>query len=181
MLMNESTKVKLGYLGTVEGDLMYELARNKPDMVITLFENCKADEEKYFDMKREFFKINRDFKSYYIFNRTNGVDVFIELPLVSNTDIFKWTYKECGHKGRIKMLWTQLSKGSLRFNCAYYLNSKSAHISVMYEKATLHNLRINNADNEDILNAINKCISDFENRICYSVDRAEISNTNRFA
>ena len=179
--MNETTKARLGYLGTVEGSHMYEMACNKPDMVIALFDNCKADENKYFDMKREFFKVNRDVKSYYIFRRTNGADVFIDLPLVRDTETFKWTYKECGHKRSIKMLWTQLSKGSLRFNCAYYLGTKSANITVMYDKAILHNLRINNADNEEILDAINKWTKEFEQEIYCSVDVSEIENTNKFS
>lgn len=181
MLMNECTKARLGFLGTVEGSDMYEKACENPNIIINLFENCKADENKYFNMNREFFKVNRGTKSYYIFNRTNGADVFIDLPLVKDTEIFKWTYKECGHEKSIKMLWTQLTKGHLRFNCAYYLRNKNASVSVMYENVILHNLQINNADNEDILNAINECIADFEGKICYSVSTAEISNTNRFA
>lgn len=125
MLMNENTKVKLGYLGTVEGKSMYEMARNNPDMIISLFENNDADDNKFFDMNREFFKVNRDVKSYYIFNRKDGVDVFVDLPLVTDTNIFKWIYKEFGSNGRVKILWTQLSKGKLRFNCSYYLGNKS--------------------------------------------------------
>ena len=181
MLMKESNKVKLGHLGTVEGNMMYEAALNNPDLVITLFENSKADEDKIFDMNREFFKVNRDTKSYYIFNRTNGVDVFVELPLVTDTDIFKWTYKELGADGFVKVLWTQLTKGDLRFNCAYYLRSKSVRITVMYNKAILTYLNINNAENEDILNEINRYITDFKRAINHSVDADEMKNTNRFA
>ena len=181
MLMNECTKARLGYLGTVEGRDMYEKTCENPDIIINLFENCKADENKYFNMNREFFKVNRGAKSYYIFNRTDGADVFIDLPLVKDTEIFRWTYKECGHEKSIKMLWTQLTKGSLRFNCAYYLKHKSASISVMYGNAILHNLRINNAENEDILNEINRYITDFKRAINHSVDADEMKNTNRFA
>ena len=123
MLMNENTKVKLGYLGTVEGKSMYEMARNNPDMIIDMFKNMEPDVDKYCEVNREFFKVNRDVNSYYIFNRSNGVDIFMDMPLVTNTDVFKWTYKEWG---RSKTLWTQLTKGYLRFNCMY--NLKTNHL-----------------------------------------------------
>jgi hypothetical protein len=175
MLMNENTKVKLGYLGTVEGKSMYETARNNPDMIISLFENNEADDKKFFDMNREFFKVNRGVKSYYLFKRNNGVDLFIDLPLVTDNEIFKWTYKEWG---QVKTLWTQLVKGNLRFNCSYHLTTKNVHISVMYQKANLCNLWINNGDNEDILNKIQEYITQFGSEICYSVNSAEIENGN---
>jgi hypothetical protein len=179
MMINENTKVKLGYLGTIEGKSMYEMARNNPDMIISLFENTEADESKFFDLGKEFFKVNRDVKSFYIFNRNNGIEVFTELPLVTNTELFRWTYREAGSYAKSKMLWTQLSKGKLRFNCSYHLNTKNTHIVVMYEKAILQHLWVNNGDNEDILNTISEYIAEFEGVICYSVDAAELVNTNR--
>ena len=175
MIISESTKVKLGYLGAIEGKSMYEMTRNNPDVIISIFENNEPDETKFFDMGKEFFKINRDIKSFYIFKKGDGIEIFTEMPLVTNTKLFKWTYKEYG---RVKMLWTQVSKGNLRFNCSYHLSTKSVHITVMYEKAVLQNIWINNGDNEDILNAINEYIKDFGGEIYYSVDAAELVNTN---
>ena len=178
MMINENTKVKLGYLGTIEGKSMYEMARNNPDTIISLFENTEPDENKFFDMGKEFFKVNREDKSFYFFNRNNGIEIFTELPLVTNTELFNWGYREVGSAGRIKMLWTQLSKGKLRFNCSYHLSTKNVHIVVMYEKTPLKNIWINNGENEDILNAIKEYMTEFEGIIRYSVDAAELVNAN---
>ena len=178
MLMNENTKVKLGYLGTVEGKSMYEIVRNNPDMVIDMYKDIEPDADKYCGINREFFKVNRDIKSYYIFKRTNGVDIFEELPLVKDTDLFKWYYMK---RGQVDMLWAQLTKGYLRFNCAYHLKTKSTQIGVMYQRATLTNIWIDNGDNEDILNEIEKFNVEFEREICYSTNVAKLHDTNRLA
>ena len=165
MLMNENTKIKLGYLGTMEGKNMYEIALNDPDKIIDMYKKVKPDENKYCSINREFFKVKRDDDFYYIFGRTDGVDIFIELPLVTDTDLFKWTRKYRQYGGDI--LWTQLTKGNLRFNCSYSLLCKITTISVMYDKANVGNLRVNNGDNEDIMNAIEEFIEEFEGHVCY--------------
>ena len=178
MLMNENNKIKLGYLGTMEGKNMYEIALNDPDKIIDMYKDIEPDTDKYCEPNREFFKVNRNIKSYYIFKRTDGIDIFEELPLVTDTDLFKWTYIK---RGMAEMLWAQVSKGYLRFNCSYYLKNKSVHIAAMYEKATLKNIWVNNGDNEGILNAIEKFNAEFEGHVCYSTSSAELKNTSRFA
>ena len=179
MLMNENTKIKLGYLGTVEGKSMYNIALNDPDMVIDMFKKMKPNENKYCETNREYFKVKRQNEFYYVFGRTDGVDVFIEMPLVSDTELFIWTRKYRQYGGDI--LWTQLTKGELRFNCTYSLLCKSTSISVMFNKANVGNISINNGDNEDIMNRIEEFCAEFEGEVCFSTSCADIKNTNRFA
>ena len=64
MLMNENNKIKLGYLGTMEGKNMYEIALNDPDKIIDMYKKVKPDENKYCSINREFFKVKRDIDFY---------------------------------------------------------------------------------------------------------------------
>lgn len=170
MLFNENTKVRLGYLGTMQGKGIYEIARNNPEPIIELYKENEPDDKKYLDMNREFFKINKDVYSYYFFARENGTDIFVEMPLVKDDELFKWTRRDWG---RAKTLWTQLEKGFLRFNCSYYLTTKSVHINVMWDKANLKNIWVQNATNEDVLEAIKEWVAEFEGNVIYSVENTE--------
>ena len=68
MLMNECTKARLGYLGTVEGKAMYDVVRNNLDTIIDMFKDIEPDENKCCETNREYFKAKRGNKYYYIFN-----------------------------------------------------------------------------------------------------------------
>ena len=169
MLINENIKIRVGYLGTIEGKDMYDLAKNNPDNIISFFENMEPNEDKHFDMRRQFFKVNRNIKSYYIFARTDGVDVFVEMPLVMDTDLFKWAHRK---HGRFHSLWTQLNKGHFRYNCTYDLHSDNTHVNVMYNNKIVESMYLNKADNNDILKAITEFEEKFANDVRISVERA---------
>lgn len=175
MMINENVKVRLGYLGTMEGKGMYEKAQNNPDAIISIYEDNEPDGVATFDINREFFKVNKDVQSYYIYKRDDGVDVFLELPLVENTELFKWERRDWG---RSKTLWTQIQKGSLRFNCAYYLDTKSIHINAMWDNANIKSIWIKYGTNDDILAAINDVILEVRSRIVYSTESAELKNAS---
>lgn len=175
MIINESTKVRLGYLGTMEGKSMYEVVRNNPEPIIELYENNEPDDKKYLDMSREFFKVNKDVYSYYFFAKGNSVDIFVEMPLVKDDELFKWIRRDWG---RTKALWCQLHKGNLRFNCSYHLATKSVHINVMWDNANLKNIWLKNATNEDILEAIKEWSTDFEGEVFYAIENADLTNKN---
>ena len=177
-MINENTKVRLGYLGTIEGKDMYENARNNPESIISLYEGNEPDDTKRLEMNREFFKVNQDVYSYYFFKRTNGTDIFVEMPLIKDDEMFKWIRRDWGRYGRVKTLWTQLQKGFLRFNCSYHLDTKSAHINIMWENTHLKNIWIQNATNEDILAAINEWVVEFEGHVVYSVEKEAIKNAS---
>ena len=179
MLFNENTKVRLGYLGTVEGKDMYETVRNNPEQIISLYEKNEPDDKRYLDMNREFFKTNNDVYSYYFFAKENGVDIFVDMPLVKNDDLFKWIRRDFGHNGNIKTLWTSIKKGFFKFNCSYHLNTKDANIVIFwkeYRQEHIRTLRVNNATNEDILAAINEYMAEFETHVIHSVRTSELHN-----
>ena len=175
MMINESTKVRLGYLGTMEGKGMYEMARNNPEPIIELYERNEPDDKRYLDMNREFFKVNKDVYSYYFFARENGIDIFIEMPLIKDTELFTWVRRDWGHT---KTLWCQLHKGKLRFNCSYHLVTKNVHINVMWDNANLKNIWLRNATNDDIIEAIKEWSADFEGEVFYAIENADLINKN---
>ena len=179
MLFNESTKVRLGYLGTLEGKDMYETVRNNPEPIISLYEKNEPDDKRYLDINREFFKINNDVYSYYFFARENGVDIFVDMPLVKNDDLFKWTRRDFGSNGSVKTLWTALKKGFLKFNCTYYLRTKDVKVVIIWNEHNYERIsgfRLSNATNEDILAAINEYMAEFETHVIHSVRTSELHN-----
>ena len=173
MIINESAKVRLGYLGTMQGKGMYETARNNPEPIISLYEGNEPDDKRYLDMNREFFKVNKDVYSYYFFARENGIDIFMEMPLVKDDELFKWIRRDYG---RVKGLWCQLQKGFFKFNCMYHLSTKDVQINVVWEKEHLDFVWVKNASNEEILEAINKWIAEFEVHVLHSVETEEMKN-----
>ena len=170
MIISENTKVKLGYLGTMEGDGMYENARNNPEPIIFMFGNNKPDDKRYFDMNREFFKVNDDICSYFIFKRENGIDIFVEMPLVEDTELFQWTRRDFRN---VKTLWTQIEKGMLKFNCSYRFVTKDTQINIMWGRSWITNIWVKNGTNEDIMTAINEWIVEFEGNTKYSIGIAD--------
>lgn len=148
MLFTENTKVKLGYLGTVEGKGMYDKARLEPQPIINLYKDSEPNNRKEIDLRREFFKVKDDITSYYFFARTDGIDIFVELPLVTDTEEFQWVRRDWG---RTKTLWTQIKKGQLTFSCAYYLETKNTQINIRWNGNHIGVIWVNNATNEDIL------------------------------
>ena len=163
MLFTESTKIRLGYLGTVEGKGMYEKAKNNPEQIINLYKDNEPNDKKQLDANREFFKTKHDIHSYFFFARTDGADIFVELPLVHNNELFKWTRRDWG---RSKTLFAQLQQGSFKYNCTFNLVTKSAHINVLWGKEHLKHIMIQNATNKDILDAI----SEWEEEFVYDVN-----------
>lgn len=158
MLFNENTKIKLGYLGTVEGKGMYDNVRLEPQPIIDLYKDMEPDKRKEVDLNKEFFKVKDGITFYYFFARTNGVDIFTEIPLVENDGIFDWVRRDWG---RAKTLWTQIKESYLTFSCTYYLETKAVQINVRWDGNHLGNKWVDNATNEDILRAINEWKKDF--------------------
>ena len=173
MLINESTKVRLGYLGTMEGKNMYETAQKNPEAIISIYKEYEADSRKEVSLNREFFKVNMDAQSYYFFARTNGIDIFVELPLVENDELFTWIDKKLGHH---RTLWTKLKKGSLSFNCSYRRSDKFTSINIYWEREQIDHLVIRNSTNEDILFAINEWLEEFEGSVTRSISKEKIVN-----
>ena len=171
MLFTEKTKAKLGYLGTVEGHGMYENARIDPKPFIELYQNSTPNTKKEIDLRREFFKVRDDITSYYFFARRDGVDIFVEVPLVEDDDIFKWKRRDWGS---FKTLWSQIERGYLTFSCAYYLNSKDVRITVRWSKErfsnVIGNMWIENGTNEEILTAIKSWEREFYFEVCRAVE-----------
>lgn len=178
MLFNENTKIRLGYLGTMNGKGMYENARMNSDVIIALFKGNTPDDTRYINTKAAFFKVNDDVFSYYFFERENGVDIFMELPLVKNDELFKWVRRDIRC---VKMLWTRLKKGKLIYNCSYHLSSHRVQVRIIWEKQLLHTTWIENATNEDILNVINEWNAEFEGGVWYAIERAELEDSNELA
>lgn len=166
MLMTEKTKVELGHLGTIEGKDMYNIARLDPQPIIDLYKEIEPSKANEIDLHREFFKVKNESTAYYFFARTNGVDVFIELPLVADDETFQWTRRDWG---RCKTLWTQIKSGYLTFSCAYYLETKSVQINVRWNGSCIGNVWLDNATNEDIMQEINKWKARFLNDVEHSV------------
>lgn len=169
MLFNETEKVKLGYLGTVEGKSMYENARTNPEQIVALFKEMKADETKRFDTSREFFKAKVNKESYYFFEKWNGVDVFKELPLVERTELFNWIRRDWGS---VSSYWCQINRGFLRFNCKYNLDTKDTRINIFWENKSydsIASIYIKNSTNEDILESIENWLADFGAKVDYTL------------
>ena len=180
MMFNENTKVRLGYLGTMEGKDMYENARNNTDHILSFYKNIEPDTKRRIDMDREFFKVKVNENSYYFFARTNGVDIFVEMPLVENDELFDWNLKYWGTKGKIKTLWAQLRKGTIKFNCTYYLESKNTTVRIMIGRVFYKSLWIQNGTNKDILEAIEDWLNEFRGQMSYSLETEPIKKENKY-
>ena len=159
MLFTENTKMRLGYLGTVEGKEMYEKAKNNTEQFIMLYKDNEPDDKERLDMNREFFKINYDSLAYFFFARSNGVDIFVEMPLVYNDELFDWSQRRLG---KTRTLFAQLSKGALMFNCTFNFVTRHTHIIILWENSRIDNIWAYNATNEDILKAITEWEAEFE-------------------
>ena len=166
MMISESTKARLGYLGTMEGKNMYAIAQRDPEAIISFYKDNEADDKKDIPLNNAFFKVNVDVHSYYFFSRTNGVDIFVELPLVEDDDVFSWEDKRFGRRA---VLWAKLKKGFLRFNCSYWMETKDASINIYWEREQIGHLMIKDATNEEILKAINEWATSFEGHVVHSV------------
>ena len=166
MLFTEKTKVKLGYVGTVEGKGIYDTAKLEPQPFINLYKDKETNSEKEVDLRREFFKVKEDYTSYYFFARTDGVDIFVELPLVTDDEKFRWTRRDWG---RVKTLWTQIKNGNLTFSCTYYLETKNVQINIRWNGNSIGNVWVDNATNEDILSEIEKWKLNFVSEVNISI------------
>lgn len=186
MLMNENTKLRLGYLGAINGDMAYENARINPDVIIDLFMDSKPNEKISFDTNKEYFKVKRNGKIYYFFEKNSwfsaetGVEIFIDLPLVENDDVFKWEYR---HWKSVTALWTQLTRGNLKFNCTYNCYTKETSVNVFWGRnsdKSLGSFTCKNADNIDILKGIEKFLTEFMEALQGSMG-LEIKSIRRYA
>lgn len=171
MMINESTKVRLGYLGTIEGKNMYENAQKNPEAIISLYKENEIDKDRTVPVNKDFFKVNIDAYSYYFFSLANRVDIFVELPLVEDDELFSWVDKRFGH---CEVLWTKLKKGLLIFNCSYNKITKNTSVNIFWEREQIGHLLLANATNEDILSAINEWTTTFEGQVVNSVTNKKL-------
>lgn len=172
MLFTKTDKVKLGYVGTIEGNGMYENIRMNPQPIIDLYKGVEPNTKREASFNREFFKVkdNKDeIASYYFFARANGVDMFVELPLVTDDNTFQWIRRDWGSQGHVKTLWTQIKSGQLTFNCAYYLDNKNTHVNINWNGNRLDCFWVDGGTNEDILAAIEEWKGLFQAEVTRSV------------